>query len=72
MKALDVYFQVMNLLMQNFTFFMPFCNQNGISVSLYEMAGWDAGYHLGYKKASKYENEIRNGKYGTWAFKIQS
>ena len=29
-KALDAYFQDMNLLMQNFTFFMPFCNQNGI------------------------------------------
>ena len=47
-----------------FYVFMPFCNQNGISVSLYEMAGSDAGYRLGYKKASKYKNEIRNGKYG--------
>ena len=39
-------------------------NPNGISLSLYEMAGSDAGYRLGYKKASKYKDQIRNGKYG--------
>ena len=30
LKALDAYFQNIILLMQNFTFLMPFCNQNGI------------------------------------------
>ena len=42
---------------------MPFCNQNGII--RIEMGGSDAGYRLGYKKALKYENKIRNGKYGS-------
>ena len=55
MKALDAYFQDMILLMQNFTFFMPFCNQNGISLLRAEMGGSDVGYRLGYKKALKYE-----------------
>ena len=27
------------------------------------MGGSDAKYRLGYKKASKYENKIGNGKY---------
>jgi len=28
------------------------------------MGGSNAGYRLGYKKASKYDNKVKNGKYG--------
>ena len=53
-------------------FFVPFWNQNGISVFSHESGGSSRWYSLGYKKALKCDKNFKNAKYRSWAFKIRS
>ena len=47
---------------------MPFCNQNGKSVRMYEMGGLGVRIPFWMQKGSKIKNKIRIGKYGPKPF----
>ena len=63
-ESLGVIVSEKTVLVNFYTFLYLFVTKMVLLVGGQVLGGLDAGYRLGYKKASKCENKIRNGKYG--------
>ena len=67
----DPFFSKIKIASAKLSFFMPFWNQNGISLTI---SRFDENTYIpfGLQKVLNFKNKIRNGEYGSWAFQNRS